>query len=228
MYKLPKGYRWAVFGAAGMAPRSAGGLIASASALARAQESAGALRVVLYGPPGSGKTSLAIAIGRAAMARRDDNGMFCTSLELDKWRAEARRGQGEAADVQRAIDVPVLVLDELGAEDGKDSTVVEVIHERHAAQRQTIVTFALAPKALGAHYSDGIARRLLGGAVRIDCAAERQPKPSSEAVLTLPERPRAAQAADDELVPCPAEVRKRLDQLFASIGRGPSAPAEGP
>ena len=101
MFRLPDDFRWARLDAPELPRR-----VASASALARASDALRARRTILTGPTGSGKTSLAVAIGRAIMLGRDVNGMFVGSaLALDKARAaraltRARRGRSRSTSVR--------------------------------------------------------------------------------------------------------------------------------
>jgi len=175
MYQLPKAFRWASLDAPELAER-----VQSRTAIEAARAASSASRVALLGFMGSGKTSLAIAIGRAAMASRDVNGMFATSLALDKARRETAIGRGDPEIIARAIEVPVLVLDELGAEEQASTALALVIHERHAAGRQTIVTLAQPSEVIRRMYSDGIVRRIYEGALVIRCDRNEQPTPKRE------------------------------------------------
>jgi DNA replication protein DnaC len=211
MHRLPTAYRWAKLDAPELPQR-----VANLSAFHAARGAESAARVVLMGPPGSGKTSLGVAIGRAAMAWGDCNGMFVTALELDRARRETTLGRGDAPLVEDAIRVPVLVLDELGMEERASTAVPDVVHARHAENRVTIVTLALDPKVIEQHYSSGIARRLFEAAAVIRCDWAAQPVAKRE-VVRMPRIIATFHAkADGPFVPAPREFLEAV----AGIGKG--------
>lgn len=145
--------------------------LVGARAVADAMQALGAARVAFIGPPGSGKTSLAIAMLRAAVAAepastwRTSGARYVSAHRLAKARAMHPLGDGEAPLVSTALRAPLLVLDELGGEDTRyASAVAEVIYERHADDLPTWVTTGVTPERLAERYGGGIARRLFEGA----------------------------------------------------------------
>jgi hypothetical protein len=125
-------------------------------------------RVTLLGPAGAGKTSLGVALLREAFAagRRC---VFASAADLGRARSGHPLGQGEAPAVAAALAADVLLVDELGIEAPHYSaTLAEVIYERHAARRETLVTSGLGLDALGGRYGGGIQRRLAEGAQVIE------------------------------------------------------------
>jgi DNA replication protein DnaC len=126
-------------------------------AIARARTATTSAQVLLVGPAGTGKTSLAAAMFQA---RLEPRACWCSAFELARARASARLGE-EAPLVAAALRAPLLVVDELGAEEHRPgSAVVEVIYERHAEQRPTWVTTGMTSASLSARYGGGILRRV--------------------------------------------------------------------
>lgn len=183
MHQLPPLYAWARLDAPELGER-----VRSKSAIDLATDAVTAVRAVLMGPVNAGKTSLAVAIGRAAMEARDVNGMFLDARAFETAHVD-QRGRADRDFVMRAIDVPVLVVDEMGAEGDAAHAVAGIIHQRHAKHLQTVVSLALSIEAIREQYAGGIVKRMLTGAVRIRCDIEKQPKPSSMPVGRVHVRP---------------------------------------
>lgn len=232
MHRLPKEFRWSTLDA-----RELPGRVKSASAVERARDAVTAMRVVLFGQLGSGKSSLAVAIGRAAMDARHENGLYVTALELDRARSENSYGRGDASLVERAVEVPILVLDELGAEKGGSGTVAEVLDQRQRECRQTILVSVLTTDGLREQYAGGALRKAFGGAMVIVCDGEQpdgKPVRRVEArAAWTPPPPRPAMvavAAELAGVTDPAEYRRRFDAFVECFGGGPvaRAPSTGP
>lgn len=142
--------------------------LVGADTIARARATLGATRITFVGKPGSGKTSLAIAMFRAAV-EADRSGswraqhMFVSAHRLAKARGTHKLGE-EAPLVDSALRAPLLVIDELGGEDQRHaSAVTEVIYERHAEDRPTWITTGVTVKEIAARYGGGISRRVFEG-----------------------------------------------------------------
>ena len=121
--------------------------------------------IVLVGPSGAGKTTLGVVLMRESAERRKTIGRFATTFELAEARRQNRLGQGEASAIRRAAAAGVLLLDELGAEQGHDAAVEEVIRIRHDTGLPTIFTCGFERPAIAAKYGAGIERRIYEDAV---------------------------------------------------------------
>lgn len=162
---IPPRYRWARLDAPELAARVsvALGEETDPGRIGRRLAASEALAVLLVGPAGAGKTSLAVA------AMREVRGaVFVPALELERARIAHRAGDGEAAIVELAISAPLLVIDDLGQDRPHAASAVgPVIAARHDAERRTWVTTGLdagSPRGvfpeLEARYGAGIVRRL--------------------------------------------------------------------
>lgn len=160
---VPPRYQWAAFGAPELAKR-----VRPTRAIETAQVSLEAPAIVLLGPAGSGKTSLACAILRAMAAHRRTWGLFTSSFALAKARREQRLGRGEAEPIDSACRTSVLLLDELAAEQDRDTSVDEVIRCRHDYELPTVYTSGFGAERIIARYGDGVGRRIFEQAIVIE------------------------------------------------------------
>ncbi len=118
----------------------------------------GATRVIFAGPSGSGKTSLACA----CLRHRLPHGVFITSFRLGVARSQAALGQGEPLDVERAMNAPLLLLDEVGGEVKTATNAVrDVLFARHDADLPTWITTGFTSRQLAETYGDGALRRII-------------------------------------------------------------------
>jgi hypothetical protein len=165
---LPPRHQPAAFGVPDLAR-----WVRPSTAVASAQDRPDALASVFLGPAGSGKTTLAVArlrmLVRAEVTQlpQDDFapafGLFIDARDLVRARLEHRLGDGEAKLVERARDIAVLAIDELGAEVGRgtgENVVAEIIHHRHAYELPTVIATPFTPTEIESKYGAGVARRL--------------------------------------------------------------------
>lgn len=122
---------------------------------------------ILHGTAGVGKTSLAVAMLRAFLARpavsldRRKTARFIAARMVPA--AKGEHVAGRSHEYPEALRAAFVVLDDLGAEGDTPSSraaVTDLLAERHAWERPTIVTTFLDQAAIALRYGDGIARRL--------------------------------------------------------------------
>jgi DNA replication protein DnaC len=122
--------------------------------------------VVLYGTKGTGKTGLAVAMGRGAF----DQGVTLRFITARDLMLQFRESMRDAGDGERAVDEAflapqVLVLDEFGGTaltDYQRDTLTALIDARQKARRQTLLTLNVEGGLL-AEEVQAQARELLGG-----------------------------------------------------------------
>lgn len=102
--------------------------------------------LLFYGPPGVGKTHIAIAILKDCIRRKGARGKFYETSELLRLLRETY-GTGTRVNemdlLRPVMEAEVLVLDDLGQEKTSDwvqETIGLVINSRYATQRPTIIT----------------------------------------------------------------------------------------
>jgi DNA replication protein DnaC len=150
--------------------------------------------LIVVGAVGAGKTGLAWSIVRELV---DDgaSGLFVNARDLLAELRDSYRSGAEASLFTRAMAVPVLVLDDLGAERPTAWAVEQLarlVDARYTRLVPTVVTSNLEPDALLRHLAvDGdvasgqrIVSRLCEGAtqIRIAAADRRRAAPGSGAV----------------------------------------------
>ena len=159
---IPKHYQWATFGAgellARVRPQDPTRLRAQ-QAIDRTMGFVNETTVLFQGGPGQGKTSLAVALLRAAAEHRGVVGVFVDSRRLVDAKTGHRFGAPVPEMVRLAKTAGVLLLDELGAERPGVDIVGDILHDRHMDERPSIYTTGLKLDDIGARYGGGIRRR---------------------------------------------------------------------
>jgi len=193
---IPAGYAWASLEAK---------LPAGDELVARARQAldAGVRRAVFVGAAGAGKTSLAVAMMRAWMTKHRKAAHFAHAHRLGSARLKHRLGQGEADEIQSAIEAPLCLIDDLKDERLTSTTAIyDVIQERHADGLPTFVTTGLGHDETTARdrvleiYGDGTGRRIFEGARIFDFSkkgVQTKPAPASSPAYD----PRKRASGDD-------------------------------
>ncbi len=101
--------------------------------------------VVIYGPHGTGKTSLAIAMLRALLELREHAGLFVGMRDiLLQIRSGYADKSSELWTLRRYASAPILVIDEVGQTKGDsehgEQTLSYLLDTRQGADRRTILT----------------------------------------------------------------------------------------
>jgi DNA replication protein DnaC len=153
---IPPVYRWASFIAPELAER-----VATPDAVAHARRICPSPRVCLMGPSRVGKTSLAVAMLRRWVSEHGRTAEFIAVHRLGFARIQHAAGRGEPEIVERAMNAPLALLDDVGSErDTGTNPLPDIIFERHAAQRPTWVTTGLTREQLIQRYGTGMVSRL--------------------------------------------------------------------
>ena len=125
-------------------------------------------RIVFMGAARTGKTSLAVALLRRAVAETGRLAGFFHAYQLGVARIQHQAGHGEPELVERATRMPLVLLDDMGNErDTAANALPDVIFARHAEDRPLWVTTGLSRPQLVARYGAGIVGRMLERSVLV-------------------------------------------------------------
>lgn len=168
---IPKRFRWAIdcnlttlSERVTLSPERISAALTWAAGLCAAPPS-----LALSGVTGAGKTSLVVALFATWFARhRNEDARFVAALELGLARMRHPLGHDDPPAVLAAIEAPLLILDDLGAEAAMHADVVrQVLHARHNADLPTWVTSGLDQPELARRYDGGLARRIFEEAKQV-------------------------------------------------------------
>jgi len=102
--------------------------------------------LLFVGPPGTGKTHLAVAVLKVAIEKCRIRGLFCNYQELIRSILDSYKPQTETTEmgiVQPLLDADLLVMDDLGAlkpSEWVQDTITYILNNRYSNDRLTIVT----------------------------------------------------------------------------------------
>lgn len=146
--------------------------------IARAKAAAIALgSLVLSGPPGAGKTSLAAALMRFIFEQHSHRRvLWVSALKLCRARAAHKLGDGDPPLVQAAMRAELLVLDDLGQEKRNDlNPITDVLFEREEDRSPTWITTGFSAEEIASMYGGGVLRRVYGRAEQIPLFVKGKP-----------------------------------------------------
>jgi DNA replication protein DnaC len=121
------------------------------------------LGLLISGPAGAGKTHLAAAIARALIEANFNVLFLEVARVFSELRERMRSDESEEALLSRYVEVPFLVLDDLGAgsfSDFERRVLLDLLNRRGNERRKTIVTSNLELAELEEHLDERIASRL--------------------------------------------------------------------
>lgn len=127
--------------------------------------------LVFLGDTGCGKTLGAAALAKRLLTEptterewsRARRLVFVDAAQLAVAREQHGLGQGEAPLVQRCVNAPLLVLDELGYLDKETGVIEQVVDARNKARRPMIVTSGMMPGELQERYGSATTRKMMSG-----------------------------------------------------------------
>lgn len=126
--------------------------------------------LLLLGGTGTGKTFQAFGAIRAlAASGAQCQWIFTTAAEMYA-NLRPRNGKGDDGQIQRVMDVPLLVIDDLGAAKSSEWTEeinYRVINHRYERMLPTLITSNVPPKDLSNALGERVASRLIEMTTRV-------------------------------------------------------------
>jgi hypothetical protein len=165
---IPPAYAWARLSAPELEAR-----VHPRAAITDTLPVLGASRLCLMGASRAGKTSLAVALLRRRVAASPIRAAFFAAHRIGLARIQHAAGHGEPEIVDRAMTVPLALLDDVGSErDTATNPLPDTVFERHAANLGTWVTTGLTREQLLQRYGSGFVTRLFDRAKVIRLTAK--------------------------------------------------------
>ena len=130
--------------------------------------------VTIRGPAGAGKTSLAAALFRAWVTHP---GIHLFDRRTSRFILASRLSRYHPSEFDEATRAGCVLLDNVGCEGDMPSSrtpVADLLTERHAWERTTIVTTFHDQASIAGRYGDDIARRLFENTLVIDLGGARK------------------------------------------------------
>ena len=170
---IPRALTWAWFTKHGRLTLTPDGQsVANDEAVRRSIDAVRCDHVVWMGPPGAGKSSLAVASLRRWVSGSSRAAMFIAAHHLATARIQHAAGRGEAPAVARAIAAPMLLIDDLGAGNATATDAAsDVIRDRVDQGKPLWITTGLTAQELAARYDGGAIRRIFERAMVVKVGA---------------------------------------------------------
>ena len=86
---------------------------------------------------------------------------FAKAADLGAARRCHALGEGEPEALQDAVDAELLLLDDLGQDEKRNNTMMDVLDARYDACRPTLVTSGFTVEQLGERYGQALVRRIV-------------------------------------------------------------------
>ena len=153
--------------------------------------SAGGYGLFFIGSCGTGKTHLACAVMQSLMSSRRLESRYLRIADLiqhirSSWRQDSE--ESDATIIRRYVDLPLLVIDELGVQAGSDNEqqlLFQIVDSRLSECRPTIFISNLSAQSIATVIGERLADRIQSKSVPLVIAGQSMRKPLSADVFNL-------------------------------------------